>query len=123
MEIALWQALIPLVAGGVIAAMPKILSARAENRRTDAETLAKSYALVIDELRQQVRWQSGETSALRDQITELMKMVNRRDAKIGALEAENNALRTRLDQLEAHQSRRRFDDPPPTVFPDNSDAT
>jgi septal ring factor EnvC (AmiA/AmiB activator) len=122
MEVQLWQALIPLVAGGVLAALPKILSARAENRRTDAETLAKSYALVIDQLQDQVKWQAGETSALRDQITELMKMVNRRDAKIGALEAENAGLRGRLDQLEAHQSRRRYDDPPP-VFPDNSDAT
>jgi septal ring factor EnvC (AmiA/AmiB activator) len=121
-EVQLWQALIPLVAGGVLAALPKILSARAENRRTDAETLAKSYALVIDQLKDQVKWQAGETSALRDQITELMKMVNSRDAKIGALEAENAGLRTRLDQLEAHQSRRRYDDPLP-VLPDNSDAT
>lgn len=124
MEVQLWQALIPLVLGGVIAALPKILTARADNRRTDAATLAEAYGHVIDRLEKQVDGHAGEIKALRDQATSLMELVNTRDRELGALRAENLKLRTLVEELQRQVSRmpRRHDDPP-TLQPDHSDAT
>lgn len=121
MEIQLWQALIPLVVGGVIAALPKILTARSHNRRTDAATLASSYAVIIDQLKEQVGWQGGEIVALRDQVTSLTKLIGSRDEEVNRLHAslatalaENAHLRTQVDALTAQVQRlpKRHDDPP-----------
>lgn len=114
MDIPIWQALIPLVLGGVIAALPKILTARSQNRRTDAATITEAYGHVIDRLEKQVDGQSAEIAALRDQVTKLMGLVGSRDAEVGRLNAENAQLRTQVDQLTAqvHRLPKRRDDPP-----------
>lgn len=122
MTVPIWQALIPLVLGGLIAALPKILTVRSQNRQTDAATLASSYAVIIDQLKEQVGWQGGEIVALRDQVTSLTGLIGSRDAEVNRLHAslatalaENAQLRTQVDQLTAQVQRlpKRRDDPPP----------
>jgi regulator of replication initiation timing len=90
-----------------LAALPKLLTVRSQNRRTDAETLAISYGHIIDRLEKQVDAQAGEIKALRDQVTELMKLVGSRDQEVGTLQAnlaealaENTTLRAKVDQLQ-----------------------
>jgi polyhydroxyalkanoate synthesis regulator phasin len=116
MTVELWQAALAMLAPLLLAAsvaMPKILTVRAANRRTDAVTLATAYGHAIDRL-------EGEVTALRDQVTNLMGLVGTRDSEIATLRAElateraeKTMLRGRVDELErqVHRLPKRTDDP------------
>jgi chromosome segregation ATPase len=115
----------------VIAALPKILTARSQNRQTDAATITKAYGAVIDQLRDQVNGQGGEISALREQQTHLMGLIGARDQEIATLRTElateraiNGQLRSRVEHLERQVNGlpRRRDDPL-EFHRDHSDAT
>jgi chromosome segregation ATPase len=102
----LWPALVPIVLALAVA-LPRLFTVRADNRRTDARTLAESYGHVIDRLEKQTDSQGREIEALRDQVTSLMKLIGTRDQELAHLRgeltaerAENVRLRERVGQLE-----------------------
>jgi chromosome segregation ATPase len=107
----LWPALVP-IALALAVALPRLLTVRSDNRRTDAKTLAESYGHVIDRLEKQTDAQGKEIVALRDQVTSLMQLIGTRDQELASLRgeltaerAENARLRERVGHLERRAER------------------
>jgi septal ring factor EnvC (AmiA/AmiB activator) len=107
-----WPVLIPLVLA-LAAAAPKLFTVRAQNRKTDARTLADAYGHVIDRLEKQSDSQGKEIEQLRNQITSLMTLLGARDQEVATLRgelkaerAENAQLRGRVEHLERQMADR-----------------
>ena len=116
MKVELWQALAalgPLLLAAAVA-LPKVLTVRATNRQTDAKTLATAYGGVIDRQGEEIGRQGVELAALREHVTELLKLINGRDEEILVLRRELAAereekavMRQRVETLEAKVGGRR----------------
>lgn len=101
MKVELWTLLLAALGGG---GLVRLLSVRAQNRRTYAEAdqleansavaLAKAYSALIEDLRKGLSRQDEELKTLR-------AMVVARDEEIAAVRSENGGLRERVAGLEA----------------------
>jgi hypothetical protein len=107
-----WPVLIPLVLA-LAGVAPKLFTVRAQNRRTDARTLAEAYGHVIDRLEKQTDAQGHEIRALREQVTRLMGLLGTRDQELITLRSElvaeqaiNVQLRGRVEHLERQMADR-----------------
>src|SRR5215208_6993649 len=99
MDFQPWFALIPVLLG-VGAALPRLLTVRSQNRRTDAETVTKAYGHVIDRHEAELIRQQAEITGLRSHVTELLKLISSRDEEIVVLRQENVYLKQRVTDLE-----------------------
>jgi chromosome segregation ATPase len=125
-KLEIWHAALVALGGGI----GRLLSLRPSNRRIDAEArrtdaeahqkdaesaevLARAYALLIRDLREDLSRQDRELESLRK---ELRSVVSSRDAQIADLRselaeerAENSRLRVRVVALESQVERLRGD--------------